>query len=357
VTENIAMIRVTETRRRRLGAALGVLAAVWCAAAPAAAQDETKAAATAAFDQAEQLKAAGKLADACLKYGESERLDPQLGTLLHLADCLEQNGQTASAWAAFREAQEVAEKRNDARQALAEDRVAKLSPHLSKLQINPPKSVDPSTLHVERDHVVVGSALWGAPVPTDPGTHTITVSAPGHHLWTGTAIVRSDGSTSTVDVPDLDVEVPSSPESSATPKSGVALASSTTAPPGTDNGGSSSMPTQTVLGISAIGAGVVGLVIGAVFEAQRSSKLSSRDAICPSGNDCVPSSQAQIDTLTSQARSASTAGTVGLVAGGVLAAGGVVLILTTPHHSSTQVSLAPMLSPRFQGLMLSGNIF
>ncbi len=356
MTENIAMIWVTETRRCTLGAALGVLAAVSCAATPAAAQDETKAAATSAFDQAEQLKTAGKLAEACLKYGESERLDPQLGTLLHLADCLEQNGQTASAWAAFREAQEVAEKRTDARQALAEDRVAKLAPHLSKLQINVPRSVEQSTLHVERDHVVVGSALWGAPVPTDSGTHTITVSAPGHHLWTGTAIVRSDGSTSTVDVPELEVEVPSSPESSATPKGSVALVSSATPPPGTDNGGSAAMPTQTVLGISAIGAGVVGLVIGTVFEAQRSSKLSSRDAICPSGNNCPIGSQAQIDNLSSQARSASTAGAVGLVAGGVLAATGVVLILTTPHHSP-QVSLAPLLAPRFQGLMLRGNIF
>ena len=302
---------------------------------------------------------APKLSDACLKYSESERLDPQLGTLLHLADCLEQNGQTASAWAAFREAQEVAEKRNDARQSLAEDRVAKLTPRLSKLQINVPKGVEPSSLHVERDHVVVGSALWGTPVPTDPGTHTITVSAPGRHSWTGSAIVRSDGSTASVDVPELETEVPSSPESSATPKASATPGSSAASPPGADSGASSSMPTQRVLGFAAVGAGVVGLVIGTIFELQRSSKLNSRDAICASGgpSNCPPGSQARVDDLTSQARSASTIGTIGFVAGGVLAAGGVALILTSPHQPSGEVSLAPLLSPQFQGVMLSGHVF
>jgi hypothetical protein len=350
------MLSPNPNRKRAGLVALSVLVAAFCVALPAAAQDDTKAAATSAFDQAEQLMAAGKLADACLKYGESQRLDPQLGTLLHLADCLEQNGQTASAWAAFREAQEVAEKRNDPRQSLAEDRVSKLTPHLSKLQINVPKSVDASSLHVERDHVVVGNALWGAPVPTDPGTHTITVSAPGRHPWTGTAIVRSDGTTAAVNVPELEAEVPSSPEASATPKGSLSGAG---APPGTDTGATSKVPMQSVLGWSAVGVGVVGLGVGVIFELQRSSKLSSRDKICASGDpaQCPPGSQARVDDLTSQARSASTIGTVGLVAGGLLAAGGVALILTAPKHSSSELSLAPVVGPQFQGLLLNGRVF
>ena len=334
--------------------AIGVIAAVNCFAQPASAQDDMKAAATSAFDQAEQLMSAHKFADACLKYGESQRLDPQLGTLLHLADCFQQNGQTASAWAAFREAQEVAAKRNDARQSLAEERIAKLTPHLSKLQINVPKGSDSSSLHIERDHVVVGSALWGAPVPTDPGSHSITASAPGRHPWIGSAIVRSDGSTATVDVPVLEVEVPSSPEASATPKDAPA------SPPGTAT--SSASPNgsvQRVLGWSAVGLGAVGLGVGVVFELQRSSKLSSRDKICASSDTapCPVGSQERVDSLTKDARSASTVGTIGLVAGGVLAAGGVVLILTAPKGSSSEVSLTPVVSPGFEGLMLSGYVF
>ena len=351
------MLSPNPNRKHARFVALSVLAAACCVVLPAAAQDDTKAAATSAFDQAEQLMSTGKLADACLKYGESQRLDPQLGTLLHLADCLEQNGQTASAWAAFREAQEVAEKRNDPRQSLADDRVSKLTPHLSKLQINVPKTADASSIHVERDHVVVGSALWGAPVPTDPGPHTITVSAPGRHPWTGTAIVRSDGTTATVNVPELEAEVPSSPEASATPKGSVASPGG--APPGTDTGASSKVPMQSVLGWSAVGVGAVGLGIGVIFELQRSSKISSRDKICASGDpaQCPPGSQSHVDDLTSQARSASTVGSIGLVAGGLLAAGGVALILTAPKHGSTEVSLTPLVGPQFQGLLISGRAF
>ncbi|HEX5098164.1 MAG TPA: hypothetical protein VFV94_01635, partial [Polyangiaceae bacterium] len=80
--------------------------------AQVSAQD-ARAAAVLAYDQAEALMAAGKVAEACPRYAESQKLDPQLGTLLHLADCLEKKGQTASAWAAFRDASEIAEQRGD----------------------------------------------------------------------------------------------------------------------------------------------------------------------------------------------------------------------------------------------------
>jgi len=355
VTEQV-ITRWVERKRARW-ASFSAFAVACCIALPAAAEDEVKAAATSAFDQAEQLMTAHEFAGACLKYAESQRLDPQLGTLLHLADCLEQNGQTASAWAAFREAEEVAEKRNDPRRSLAAERVAKLTPHLSKLQINLPKSADPSSLHVERDRVVVGSALWGAPIPTDPGTHTITVSAPGHRAWTGSAIVRSDGSTAVVDVPELEVEVPPSPEASATPKP-VAPPPSQAAPSKHAQGGSK-MSTQGVLGWSAVGLGAVGLGVGVIFELKRSSKLSSRDEICASGDpaECPPGSQARVDELTSEARSAATVATVGFIAGGVLAAGGVALLLTAPKQSTSEVSLTPVVSPHFQGLLLSGHGF
>jgi hypothetical protein len=43
------------------------------------------------FDEAERLVASGKYADACPKYAESNRLDPQLGVLMYLADCYEEN--------------------------------------------------------------------------------------------------------------------------------------------------------------------------------------------------------------------------------------------------------------------------
>jgi hypothetical protein len=161
--------------------------------------------------------------------------------------------------------------------------------------------------------------------------------------------VGSDGSTAVLDVPELEVEA----------KVSAAPVSNNPPEPDTPADKTSKVSTQTVLGWSAVGLGAVGLGVGVAFELKRSSKLRSRDAICASGDpaQCPPGSQAQVDELTSEARTAGTVGAVGLIAGGVLAAGGVVLLLTAPKHGSTEVSLAPALGPQFQGLLLSGRMF
>src|SRR5260221_11014313 len=55
------------------------------------------------FDEGRKLLADGKYDAACPKLEESQRLDPGTGTLFNLADCWEQIGRTASAWARFLE--------------------------------------------------------------------------------------------------------------------------------------------------------------------------------------------------------------------------------------------------------------
>src|SRR4051812_16548065 len=75
------------------------------AAVPAFADGATdRPEAEALFDQGRRLLAAGNYAAACPKLEASNRLDPGIGTMLNLGDCYEKNGQTASGWAAFREA-------------------------------------------------------------------------------------------------------------------------------------------------------------------------------------------------------------------------------------------------------------
>src|SRR5688572_25328859 len=62
------------------------------------------------FDAALAAAEAGDFAVACPKFLASQEADPKTSTLLNLANCYEKNGQTASAWGAFREAEVLARK-------------------------------------------------------------------------------------------------------------------------------------------------------------------------------------------------------------------------------------------------------
>src|SRR5271165_4618178 len=141
-------------------------------------------AATALFDEGRKLMAAHDYANACPKLAESQRLAPSGGTLLNLAECYEKNGQTASAWAAWKDA---ASRANAAGKAdiekQASDRATALEPTLAKLAITLAAGSDVTGLQVKRDGVLVGHAEFGTALPVDPGSHTVEASAPGKQPW------------------------------------------------------------------------------------------------------------------------------------------------------------------------------
>src|SRR5688572_836836 len=74
---------------------------------------EERAAADALFQEAKKLLKDGHYGEACAKFAASQDVLPRLGTQLNLADCYEQQGRHASAWATFRAAASVAKKERD----------------------------------------------------------------------------------------------------------------------------------------------------------------------------------------------------------------------------------------------------
>lgn len=286
----------------------------------ASAQDAT-AGAVMAYDQAEALMAQGRIAEACPRYAESQRLDPQLGTLLHLAECLERNGQTASAWAKFREAAELAEKKGDPRQAVAKERADALAPRLSRLTIHVAQTPN---LQIERDAVPIGQTQWGTAVPTDPGLHRITASAPGYQLWSGLVEVRADASTAVINVPQLQAQ------------GAVAVAAVPPAPPPPVQPAQAQPPpaapkeeeAEPVGRWPAVLVGVVGLAgigFGTAF-GLRSMSLKDQSGEHCVNNLCDPEGV----TLKDDAISAGNVSTVGFVIGGIGLAAATVLWFTLP---------------------------
>src|SRR4051794_32728475 len=83
--------------------AIAVFCALWLAGPPAfsLAAESDEAGARALFAEGRKLVDAGNYPAACIKFQDSFRLDPGVGTNFNLADCLERIGRTASAWAHF----------------------------------------------------------------------------------------------------------------------------------------------------------------------------------------------------------------------------------------------------------------
>lgn len=309
----------------RMAAVVGALLLVLSSTGTARAQANDAAAAQALFNEGKRLMAAGEYAAACPKFAESQRLDPGIGTMLWLADCHAKNGRNASAWALFAEAEALAAKQGDKRVSVAREEAKKLEPKLSKLVIDTTAVASVPDLEIKRDGVVLGKPLWGGPIPTDPGSHHITASAPDKKTWEGSVTVPRDGGTATIAIPSL-ADAPRPPPAPAAAEGPLG--------PRADPARGR---TQRVLGIALVGLGVAGAAVGSYFGLQVSSKKDESDRHC-SGNDCDPTGY----ELRKDALTAATVSDVSFIAAGAALVGGAVLYLTAPKPVKASVGAAPL---------------
>jgi tetratricopeptide (TPR) repeat protein len=182
----------------------GLACALWLVAGAAHADKITDA--EELFRRAKGLMAENKYEPACTLLEESERLDPQMGTLLNLAICHENIGKLASAWGEFRAVEQQARAANrEDRVKLAHERAVKLEPRLSHIKILVPSDVKVPGLVVKIDGEVKGEPLWSG-VPVDPGTRTLEATAPGKRPARLQVKVDEDGALVSVTVPKLEDE-------------------------------------------------------------------------------------------------------------------------------------------------------
>jgi serine/threonine-protein kinase len=306
---------------------------------PRASTAADKAAAETLYEEAKRLLAAGQIPDACAKFEQSLKLDVGLGTMLHLADCYERNGQTASAWGQFREAAAAAKAAGRAdRERIARERAAALEPKLARLTIQVAADAESVGVQVKRDGATVDKPLWGLAVPVDPGVHTVEVTAPGRRKWWTTIEVHAASTVSVqAQLPELDsasVQATLPPIAPATPPPAISEPPPAPAPAAPPDEGRPGAQHWVALGFGV--AGVVAVGVGIGFGVKAMNDDSEANDHCREGNLCDPEGVA----LGEDASSAATLSTIAFVAGGAALGAGLVLWLTAPSSpAASEVAL------------------
>ncbi len=199
---------------------IAAFVAVTAAYTGARAQSST-AQAEALFRQGKDLIAHGKIAEACAAFDASQKLDPTIATLLNQAACREKNGQLATAWGLFLDAERQSRAATDdtTRQLhqVATDHAAKLEPRLSTLSINVPAENRVGGLEILRNNEPVDLGAWNKALPVDGGSYRITARAPGNADWSSTVTVGVEHDAETIEIPKLKAAAldPSTPAGSA----------------------------------------------------------------------------------------------------------------------------------------------
>jgi hypothetical protein len=188
------------------------------------------------------------------------------------------------------------------------------------------------------------------------GSHTITANSQGKsQRW---EVTLSPGRT---DEHRFDFSAaPAAPAPGPAPAAApgpVQVSTNTGAPP-SDTGSSSSGGGMRIAGFVVAGAGLVGLGVGTAMGLSAKSKENSVVDTCKNidvGFRCPDSQHSQYESAQNSAKLAN----VFLIAGGVLTAGGVVMIIVGGPKSSTpaasaRLSLTPVVGPRDAGVFAQG---
>lgn len=161
---------------------------------------EMRAQAEALFNEGRALIEQSELVAACERFEQSQKLDPQIGTLLYLATCHEQTGKTTTAWIEFKEALSLAEAEDKAdRVDQAREGVTRVEGSLARA------SVVLTSPAADQKVVINGRALtiFDTALPYDPGTLTIEAEAPGHQPHTQSIELPPGPSSITITIPKL----------------------------------------------------------------------------------------------------------------------------------------------------------
>jgi hypothetical protein len=325
--------------RARLRTALlvAITASALVAPGAASAQVNDKAMAEALFQDARDLMKQGKIAEACARFEQSQKVEQKLGTLLNLASCHEELGRTASAWAEFTEAAgQAARAGEDKRADFARQHVKALEAKLSKIVLVRRDKSEGLTFAL--DGRALDAGIAGAPLPLDPGQHTVLVRAPGREPWQTVVLVPEGPILVTVAVPPLAPAAaapapapPPAPAASAPPP----VAPPASPPPRPRRREEPGLPVAATVSFAIGGAGLVlGAITGGVSLGMTASlKGKCTNKVCPDD---------ELGRL-STANTVANVSNVGFgVAGAGLVTGLLVMLIASPPRDDRALRVVPV---------------
>lgn len=314
---------------------LALLACV-VSAAPAIAEPKgDPAVAEALFREGLRLMDDQDFAGARRKLDESQRLDPDIATLVKLAECEERLGELTSAHLHLDRAVKLARARGSKLLQPTEERYRRLGAIVPKVVLRMPSGV-PEGLTIQRDDVALGAGALDTPLPVNPGKHAFVAGAPGHKDVRVDVEVKADGASTVVTIPALERLPQEAPPLPATETTTVAMTGPfpMPQPPKREEPSPSSGRARIWISGGLLGAGVVGLGVGTYFGIRASSefgKAGCKGSACPTP-DAV--------TTFKSAQGMGTTATWAFVVGGVLSAGGVVYYFVAPRDRGPRLEVS-----------------
>lgn len=334
------------------------------------------------FQKGNSLMHRGRIAEACDAFAASNRLESGAGVLLNLGICREANGQLASAWAAYKEAQRRAKspkKRED-----ADSRIAAIEPRLSYLTVAVSDDSDIEGLSITRDDAPLDRKQRNRALPIDGGDHVIACSAPDREPWQVVAHVPREGGHVTADVPRLkqlaratvsstvpqprerDKPGATAPELDEPVRPG-SVRQPPVAPPGTTSPALAEpsrhepeppMGTFTAtrkIAIGVAGAGAIGIAAGAALGVSATRRQNDAFERCPDpGTPCAQAAQAQALLASGQRRALEANIAFGIGAAAVIGAGVLWFAGAPDGEASRRIRIVPRATPGEAGVVVLG---
>ena len=327
--------------RWRVVRMLALMAPLVVATRRSFAGDRDPAAATALFQEGRAALEAKDYATACPKLEESMRLDPHVGTLISLAQCDEGLAKIALARTHWQQAVDLARAYGDSREAFAAEQLARVDLRVPRLTLRRSATAPPE-MSVKRDGADVSPSSQDLPLPVEPGSHDITIVAPGY--WPRSVTIELAEAESKEVILEPGAPLPSPAHAEPAPAARVETKEPTARPAGLS---------ALRVGAIAVGAGgLVGLGLGSVWGVQAISGKSGRPGVCD-GDVC----DAQGARVRRDALTAGDESTVAFIIGGALVATGVVLWVLAPSPKqphTASLRIVPAVGSQSAGVFASG---